>query len=175
MYRSTAKKAKRASVWALTAALSVGAGLGAANLATLGSHLTAASATSATVPTKSTVATTAPVTTAPAATATVASSSTAPVVRTAALTTAPTPRTVLAVSASSITVRSSSGAIATYKLSASTVYLSGTTHVSVASVHPGGQVIVVPSSTNPTYAAVVGILPSRGEHESESSQGGSDN
>jgi hypothetical protein len=79
------------------------------------------------------------------------------------------------VSASSITVRSSSGAIATYKLSASTIYLSGSTHVSVASVHPGGQVIVVPSSTNPTYAAVVGILPSRGEHDSESNQGGSDN
>lgn len=175
MYRSTAKRAKRTGIWALTAALSVGAGLGAANLATLGSHLSAASATSATTATTA-PATGTPVTTAPASNASVASTSatSAPVVHTAALTTAPTPRTVVSVTPTSITVRSASGAVATYGLNAATVYLSGTKHVTVASVHPGGQVIVVPSASNASFAGVVGILPSRGEHESESNQGGFD-
>jgi hypothetical protein len=177
MYRSTAKRAKRTGIWALTAALSVGAGLGAANLATMGSHLTAASATATTATTATTAPAASTPVTVPASSASVASTSatSAPVVHTAALTTSPTPRTVVSVTAKSITVRSSSGAVATYGLNAATIYLSGTTHVTVASVHPGGQVIVVPSASNAAFAGVVGILPSRGEHESESNQGGFDN
>ena len=179
MYRSTAKRAKRTGIWALTAALSVGAGIGAANLATLGSHLSAASATQVThTTTASAVAPVTPVTaatSAPAAATLASTSAATPVVARTATLSAPTPRTVVSVTSTSITVRSSSGAVATYGLNGSTVYLSGTTHVTVASVHPGGQVIVVPSSANPTYAGVVGILPSRGEHDSESSQGGDGN
>ncbi len=178
MYRSTAKRAKRTGIWALTAALSVGAGIGAANLATLGSHLSAASATQVTHTTASAVAPVSGVTTAtsaPAAATLASTSAATPVVARTATLSAPTPRTVVSVTSTSITVRSSSGAVATFGLNGSTVYLSGTTHVTVASVHPGGQVIVVPSSANPTYAGVVGILPSRGEHDSESSQGGDGN
>ena len=175
MYRSTAKRAKRASVWALTAALSVGAGIGAANLATLGSHVSAAPATQSAPTTAATTATSTPATASSANLASTSASSTPVAARTAALTTAPTPRTVVAVTSTSLTVRSSSGAVSTYHLNGSTIYLSGTTHVTLASVHTGGQVIVVPSSANPTYAGVVGILPSRGEHESESNQGGFDN
>ena len=166
MYRSTAKRVKRASVWAATAALSVGAGVFAANIASVGSSLTAAPTTLATTPAPTTA-------TSPAA-STAATPAAPAAVQTVALTTsAPTPRTVLAVSAHSLTVRGASGPI-TYTLTPSTVILSGTSHVSVSSIHAGSRVIVVPTSANASVAGTIGILPSSGSGERESNSGGFD-
>ena len=171
MYRSTAKRVKRASVWAATAALSVGAGVAAANLASIGSHLSAAPTTSA--------ASAAPAPTASAASAPTTSSAVSAVasspVQTVALTTsaAPTPRTVLSVTAHSLSVRGASGPI-TYSVTGSTVILSGTSHVSLASIHVGSKVIVVPPATSPSVAGTIGILPSSGSGESEFNSRGID-
>ena len=170
MYRSTAKRVKRASVWVATAALSVGAGVAAANLASVGSSPTAAPATGATS------ATTIPAASAPtlaASTATGAPASSS--VQTVALSTsvAPTPRTVLSVSAHSLTVRGTSGAI-TYSVTPSTIILSGTSQVSLSSIHAGSRVIVVPSATSPSVAGTIGILPSTGSGEGESDSRGFD-
>ena len=167
MYRSTAKKVKRASVWAATAALSIGSGVAAANIASVGSSLTAAPTTIVTTPAV-------PATTPVANTAATAAPS-APA-QTVALTTsvAPTPRTVLAVSSHSITVRGASGAL-TYSVTPSTVILSGTSHVTVSSLRAGERVIVVPSATNPIVAGTIGILPSSSSGEGESSSRGFDN
>jgi hypothetical protein len=171
MYRSTAKRVKRASVWAATAALSVGAGVAAANIASVGPSLSAAPTTIVTTP--AATATTTPI----ATTATTPSASSAGV-QTAALTTsvAPTPRTVLAVTAHSLTVRGTTGAI-TYSVTPSTIVLSGTSHVSVTSIHVGSRVIVVPAATSPSVAGTIGILPSTGSGEGggESNSRGFDN
>ena len=170
MYRSTAKRVKRASVWAATAALSLGAGVAAANLASVGSNLNSAVttvATSTATPAASSNST--PITTPSATPATTP-------VQTVALTTsaAPTPRTVLSVGAHSLTVRGASGAV-TYAVTSSTTILSGTSHVGLSSIHAGSQVIVVPVATSPHVAGTIGILPSTGSGEGETSSRGFDN
>ena len=164
MYRSTAKRVKRASVWAATAALSIGAGVAAANIASVGSNLTSAATTVAT-----STATPAASSSSPSATPAAAP------IHTAALTTsvAPTPRTVLSVSPHSLTVRGTSGAI-TYSVTPSTVILSGTSHVSLSSIHAGTRVIVVPSAASASVAGTIGVLPSTGSGEGESNARGFD-
>ena len=165
MYRSTAKRVKRVSLWAATAALSVGAGVAAANFTSVGSSLSGA-------PTTSGTAATAPAANAPTTGASTAASAAA---QTVALTTsvAPTPRTVLSVSAHSLSVRASAGAI-TYSVTPSTVILSGTRHVSLTSIHTGERVIVVPSATSASVAGTIGILPSTSSGEGESTSRGLD-
>ncbi len=155
MYRSTATKVKRASVWSAAAALSLAGAVAAAHVAST-SRPVAAPATSVT--SGASVPTTTP------------SSSSSPA-RTVSLSTlsAPSPRVVLAVNAHSISVRGATG-VQTYSLTPSTVILSGTTHVTVSSIHAGTRVIVVASPTRPSVAATIGVLPATGG-EGEGAQG----
>ena len=132
MYRSTAKRLRRASVWTATAFLAIGGGVAAAKFT---SSPTTASAIVAT--------------TTPTATANAASLTTSTVVDRGV---------VVAMSPSSLTIRRQSGTIATYALRSSARVLSGHTRLSVASLRVGDSVIVVPSPSNPSTAATIGVL-----------------
>ncbi|HET9089283.1 MAG TPA: hypothetical protein VFN54_03150 [Acidimicrobiales bacterium] len=154
MYRSTATKVKRASVWSAAAALSIAGAVAAAHLAST-PHPAAARATSVT----------------PAPSVATSTASTSAPARPVSLSTpsAPTPRVVLAVSTHSISVRGVNGVV-TYSLTPSTAIVSGTSHVTVSSIHAGMRVIVVASPTVPSQAATIGVLPVSGG-EGEGAQG----
>ncbi|MHB8827122.1 MAG: hypothetical protein ACYC5Z_05620 [Acidimicrobiales bacterium] len=154
MYRSTATKVKRASVWSATAALSVAGAVAAVHLAST-PHPSAAPSTSVT----------------PSASVAKSTASTGSPARPVSLSTtsAPSPRVVLSVSTHSISVRGANGVV-TYSLTPSTVILSGTSHVTVSSIHAGMRVIVEASPTVPSQAATIGVLPAT-SGEGEGAQG----
>ncbi len=156
MYRTSAKRTQHAATWTLSAVLAVGAGVTAAKLVARHNPAPVTAAGS------SSRAGTARTASAPATVSTSAS-----LVRTAALSVSPTARTIVAVSANSLTVSSAAGT-STYTLGPSSVVMSGKLTISRSSLRVGERVIVVPSTSNPSLAVSVGILPST-SHEAEGS------
>ena len=157
MYRSTATRLKRVSLWTLTALAALGGGVATA---TLSSSPSAKVASVAGAKSSAAVATLGEGTTSPtgSASATEASVTTA---------TSVTQGTVVAGSSTSLTVRYQSGAVTTYALTPTTVVLSGHSHVSVSSLKVGDAVFVVPLASRPSTAATIGVLPAShgGEHD----------
>ena len=153
MYRSTAKRLKRVSLWTLTALAALGGGVATATLS---------SSPSATVASVAGTQSTAAVTTlgGDTTTSTGSARATEASVMTA---TSVTQGSVVALSSTSLTVRYRSGAAVTYALTPTTVVLRGHSHVSVSRLKVGDAVFVVPLASRPMTAATIGVLPaSRG-------------
>lgn len=155
MYRSTAKRLKRASLWALTAMAALGGGVATATLS---------SSPSATVASVAVAKSTAPITTLStgATTSTGSARATEASVVTA---TSVTQGSVVALSSTSLTVRYRSGAAVTYALTPATVVLRGHNRVGVSSLKVGDAVFVVPLASRTTTAATIGVLPTAGGGE----------
>lgn len=94
----------------------------------------------------------------------------------AALSAAVTPVSgvVTALSATSLSIRTTSGVPQTYSVSASTVVMQGRAKTTLASVHVGNRVFVVPSSTSPTTAVAIGIVATPLGEGSDGGSEGSD-
>ena len=150
MYRTTKQRAQRVGTWVVAAVAAVALGVTA-------SHVTAPGSTSASAPSASLTSAT------PASSATIANSSGTASVQTAASSSTNrigvTPDTVTALANGLVTVRTSSGSTLSYSVNSSTVVLKGHTKVSVASLGVGARVFVIPSTTSPTTAQTIGILP----------------
>ncbi|MHB1209104.1 MAG: hypothetical protein ACYC1I_05295 [Acidimicrobiales bacterium] len=99
----------------------------------------------------------------------------------ATLISAPTPHVsavagvVTTLSSSSVSIRSRSGTTLTYGLNSSTIVMRGRTRTTLASVKVATSVYVVPSTSSPTTAAAIGIIPATiGAEPSEGGSNGSD-
>ncbi|MHB8335764.1 MAG: hypothetical protein ACYDEH_12855 [Acidimicrobiales bacterium] len=157
MYRSTAKRLKRVSLWTLTTLAALGGGVATA---TLSSSPSAKVASVAGAKSTAAVTTLGKGTTSPtgSASATEASVATA---------TSVTQGAVVQLSSTLLTVRYRSGAVSTYALTPTTVVLSVQSRVGLSSVKVGDAVFVVPLASRPTTAATIGVLPASlgGEHD----------
>ena len=80
---------------------------------------------------------------------------------------------VTALTASAISIQSQTGATFGYTVDGSTVIMMGRVKTTLANVHVGTRVFVMPSVANPTTAAAIGIVPATGE-PSDGSSGSSD-
>ena len=80
---------------------------------------------------------------------------------------------VTALTASAISIQSQTGATFRYSVDGSTVVMMGRVKTTLATVHVGTRVFVMPSVVNPTTAAAIGIVPATGE-PSDGGSGSSD-
>lgn len=150
MYRPIAKRVQQTFTWTAAVLAAVGSGALVANLTAtppairpaVASPLTGVAATTATLSSNT------------------ASTSVVPVVPVAAVVRAISPSTVVSLTPRSLTVRSPSGVTSTYVLTTSTVVLSGRRHVTVAHVHVGDRVFIIPAPSSSSSAGTIGILPS---------------
>ena len=151
MYRkSKFRLVKRVGGNSLIALIALGSGVGVANVVSHQSHAPAV----ATNLRASTITSTATSTTAQRASSTRVSlvSSTTPHLTTES-------GVVTALSSSSVSIRSRTGSTLTYALNSSTVVMQGRIKTTLASVKVGATVFLVPSASNPTTAAAIGIVP----------------
>ena len=157
MYRSTAKRLKRVSLWTLTALAALGGGVATATLA---------SPSSAKVASVAGAQSGASLTTLGSGTSNATGFASATETSVATMTSL-TQGSVVGLSSTTLTVRLRSGAVATYVLTPTTVVLSGHSRVGVSSLKVGDAVFVVPLVSRPTTAATIGVLPASlgGEHD----------
>ncbi|MBW4076991.1 MAG: hypothetical protein HIU84_00455 [Acidobacteria bacterium] len=153
---------------ALIALIALGSGVAITNAVSHQSHVTTSSTPSA-------HATSGSVTTTAGAVATSQPSTSATLIS------APTPHvsavagTVTSLSGSSVSIRSRSGATLTYGLNSSTIVMRGRTRTTLASVNVATSVYVMPSTSSPTMAAAIGIIPAAlGAEPPEGGSNGSD-
>lgn len=70
---------------------------------------------------------------------------------------------VTALSGTALTIQSQTGATFTYTIDGSTVVMMGRVKTTLANVHVGTRVFVMPSAASAATAAAIGIVPSTGE------------
>ena len=165
MYRSTAKRLKRVSLWTLTALAALGGGVATATLSSP-SPSPSPSPSSAKVASVAGAQSTTSLSTLGSGT-TNATGFASATEASVATTTSVTQGSVVGLSSTSLTVRYRTGAVATYVLTPTTVVLSGHSRVGVSSLKVGDTVFVVPLASRPTTAATIGVLPASrgGEHD----------
>ena len=171
MYRkSKFRLIRRVGGNTLIALVALGSGVAVANVASHRSQVTTTSTPSALASSSSTTVTAGTVTTSQPQ-----SSASATLVSTSAPHVSAVAGTVTTLSGSSLSIRSRSGAALTYGLNSSTIVMKGRTRTTLASVKVGTPVYVVPSTSSPTVAAAIGIIPATvGGEPSEGSSSGSD-
>ncbi len=170
MYRkSKFRLIRRVGGNTLIALVALGSGVAVANVASHRSQVTTTSTPSALASSASTV------TAGTVTTSQPQSSASATLVSTSAPHVSAVAGTVTTLSGSSLSIRSRSGAALTYGLNSSTIVMKGRTRTTLASVKVGTPVYVVPSTSSPTVAAAIGIIPATvGGEPSEGSSSGSD-
>jgi hypothetical protein len=170
MYRkSKFRLIRRVGGNTLIALVALGSGVAVANVASHRSQVTTTSTPSALASSASTV------TAGTVTTSQPQSSASATLVSTSAPHVSAVAGTVTTLSGSSLSIRARSGAALTYGLNSSTIVMKGRTRTSLASVKVGTPVYVVPSTSSPTVAAAIGIIPATvGGEPSEGSSSGSD-
>ena len=170
MYRkSKFRLIRRVGGNTLIALVALGSGVAVANVASHRSQVTTTSTPSALASSASTV------TAGTVTTSQPQSSASATLVSTSAPHVSAVAGTVTTLSGSSLSIRARSGAALTYGLNSSTIVMKGRTRTSLASVKVGTPVYVVPSTSSPTVAAAIGIIPATvGGEPSEGSSGSSD-